>query len=170
MVSATFEHLPVEKQSRIRQALLNEFSHYPLADAQVARIVKDANIARGAFYKYFDDLTDAYRYLFGVAMVEIHRTMPKRPTLDNIDEYVDSIRKFILEADEAGYRQLIKLHYQYNEGFLGRRPTTIPSDADSAKEWAITALYHQTVRDVVLDPESMDERIKQLRVVLQNVK
>lgn len=57
MPSSTFTNLPDEKRQRIEAALLNEFSNHTLATAQVARIVKDAQIARGAFYKYFDNLT-----------------------------------------------------------------------------------------------------------------
>ena len=72
MPTSTFRHLTVEKRARITDALLTEFSQYGLADAQVARIVADAQIARGAFYKYFKDLTDAYQYLYGVALDEIH--------------------------------------------------------------------------------------------------
>ena len=59
MPSQTFLNLKPEKQARIYAALLTEFSAYPLAKAQVARIVKEAQIARGAFYKYFADLNDA---------------------------------------------------------------------------------------------------------------
>lgn len=167
MVLSTFEHISVAKQDRVRQALLKEFSHYPLAKAQVARIVKEAGIARGAFYKYFTDLPDAYRYVFGIAMYEIHKSMPKSPTFDNVDQYVDSIRQFMAETDQAGYRELIEMHYRYNEGFLGSQPSRILEGNDGPAQWAITALYHQTVRDIILDPDRLDQRIEQLRTVLQ---
>ncbi|MEM5031883.1 hypothetical protein AAEZ42_05215 [Limosilactobacillus fermentum] len=49
MPSSTFTNLPDEKRQRIEAALLNEFSNHTLATAQVARIVKDAQIARGPF-------------------------------------------------------------------------------------------------------------------------
>ena len=61
MASTTFQHLDAAKQQRVLAALITEFSQYPLAQAQVARIVKQADIARGAFYKYFTDLDHAYR-------------------------------------------------------------------------------------------------------------
>lgn len=75
MVKATFTRLPEVKKKRVTEALLNEFSHHALTDSQVARIVKDAGIARGAFYKYFDDLTDAYMYLYRIAIQDIHVNM-----------------------------------------------------------------------------------------------
>ena len=78
MVSETFINLSDEKKQKIAQALLKEFSTYPLAKAQVARIVKDAGIARGAFYKYFEDLKDAYGYLYSLAMKEVHMGPPTR--------------------------------------------------------------------------------------------
>jgi AcrR family transcriptional regulator len=65
MVKATFTRLPKEKQERIYKQMLIEFSRYPLGKAKVAHIVEGADIARGSFYKYFDDLTDAYRYTLG---------------------------------------------------------------------------------------------------------
>ena len=54
MVKQTFKNLPSAKRRRIEAVLLEEFSTYPLADAKVSHIVKNANIARGAFYKYFE--------------------------------------------------------------------------------------------------------------------
>ena len=48
MVLATFQHLDQTKQQRVLAALVTEFSQHPLAQAQVARIVKQADIARGA--------------------------------------------------------------------------------------------------------------------------
>ncbi|MDT7013413.1 TetR/AcrR family transcriptional regulator [Levilactobacillus namurensis] len=89
MPTTTFDHLTAPKRDRITAALLTEFSAHSLATAQVARIVKQADIARGAFYKYFADLTDAYQYLYGLALDQIHQAVPtsvsdldKRPRCD----------------------------------------------------------------------------------------
>ena len=68
MPSTTFKNLNRQKKELITNALLTEFSQHSLASAQVARIVKQAGIARGAFYKYFADLTEAYQYLYQVAI------------------------------------------------------------------------------------------------------
>ncbi|UEG67755.1 TetR/AcrR family transcriptional regulator [Weissella hellenica] len=166
MVSNTFEHLADDKQLRIRQALLHEFSTYPLAQAQVARIVADAGIARGAFYKYFSDLTDAYHYVLNIALYEIHKSMPTVPTTDNVETYIESIKRFVQETDKTGYRDLIELHYRYNEGFLGNEPSKMFFGDKSANQWAITLLYHQTIKDIILDPGTISERLAQLRFVL----
>ena len=57
MPSRTFQNLKDEKKQRVTAALLTEFSQHSLPDAEVARIIKQAGISRGAFYKYFPDLT-----------------------------------------------------------------------------------------------------------------
>lgn len=166
MVLPTFAHIPPEKKERVRQALLHEFGTHPLAEAQVARIVRETGIARGAFYKYFVDLQDAYQYIFAQAMREIHSGLPQMPTLTNTEAYIDSIRHFITAIDEGGYRALITMHYRYNEAAFGVQPSRMPAENDGPVHWAITVLYHQTVRDIILAPETMDARIAQLRAVL----
>ena len=110
MVSETFKNLSNEKKQKIEKALLKEFSTYPLAKAQVARIVKDAEIARGAFYKYFDDLTDAYQYLYGHAMKEIHLGYPIRSTEFNPDQFYKMTVDFIDQTENSIYFDLVKLH------------------------------------------------------------
>ncbi|GEP75563.1 TetR/AcrR family transcriptional regulator [Weissella thailandensis] len=164
MVLATFTNLPNEKQVRIRKALFTEFEEHPLADAQVARIVKESSISRGAFYKYFSDLTDAYKYVFDFALEEIHQKMPARATSENVDFYLQRITNFVTETDQAGYRNFIKMYYLHNENYLGSKPTQIDSD-----RWAFKILYHQTLRDVILDPTSLDTRLDQLKSVLQKL-
>jgi AcrR family transcriptional regulator len=166
MVKQTFIHIPEEKQARVRAALLEEFSLHPLSTAQVAPIVKSAGIARGAFYKYFDDLRDAYTYEFGMAMRDIHAALPPVPTYDNVDAYVDSIRSFMDKTNKSEYRSFIEMHYRFNESVLGAEPTA----QSDPKSWAITVLYHQTVRDVVLDPASLEDRLKTLRIILKSNK
>lgn len=76
MPSSTFFNLPHEKKERVEHALLEEFSRAPLSQAQVSNIVQSAHIARGAFYRYFDDLTDAYRYMLAQALRALHHGLP----------------------------------------------------------------------------------------------
>ena len=55
MPSSTFEHLSEKKKNTIILALLHEFSKVSLSKAQVAPIVKEAEIARGAFYILYNE-------------------------------------------------------------------------------------------------------------------
>ena len=118
MVKQTFKNLPSAKRRRIEAVLLEEFSTYPLADAKVSHIVKNANIARGAFYKYFTDLTEAYQYLYQVAILEIHIPITRANHILAASDYVNQIKAFVDEINGSKYRDFMRLHFQTNEGLL----------------------------------------------------
>lgn len=58
-----FLKLDDEKQKRIVEAGIEEFSRKLFADASINQIIKNAGIARGSFYLYFEDKLDFYCYL-----------------------------------------------------------------------------------------------------------
>lgn len=72
MAKDILTRIKTEKKQNLKTALIDEFSVYSIADAQVARIVAQANISRGSFYTYFEDLYDAYEWVFELVMDEIH--------------------------------------------------------------------------------------------------
>lgn len=62
MPTITFLKLPKEKQDKIIEASIKEFSRVLLKDASINKIIKDAEISRGSFYTYFKDINDLYIY------------------------------------------------------------------------------------------------------------
>lgn len=62
MPTLTFLNLSKEKQNNIIEASLKEFKRVLLRDASINKIIKDANIPRGSFYNYFEDINDLYIY------------------------------------------------------------------------------------------------------------
>ena len=62
MPTNTFFKLSKEKQNNIIEASLKEFKRVLLRDASINKIIKDANIPRGSFYNYFEDINDQYIY------------------------------------------------------------------------------------------------------------
>ena len=56
MPKKTFLNLSKEKQNIIIEASLKEFKTVLLKDASINKIIKDAQISRGSFYNYFDDI------------------------------------------------------------------------------------------------------------------
>jgi AcrR family transcriptional regulator len=54
--------LPQEKRDRIIQAAIEVFAQHGLK-ADVAAIVKGADIPRGSFYQYFDGIYDLFEYI-----------------------------------------------------------------------------------------------------------
>jgi AcrR family transcriptional regulator len=63
MPKQTFINLDGERQAQIMTAALDEFSSYTYAEASTNRICKNAGIAKGSFYQYFEDKLDLYVYL-----------------------------------------------------------------------------------------------------------
>lgn len=63
MPKDTFINLPIERQSRIETILLDIFSEKHLSRVNVSEIVEKMQMSRGSFYKYFEDLEDAYQYI-----------------------------------------------------------------------------------------------------------
>lgn len=167
MVQTTFLNLPVEKQKKVRQALLAEFSQHALAKAQVARIVKAAEIVRGAFYTYFSDLTDAYQYLMETTLQEIHVSLPTDAPIVVPTQYIETIRQFFTQATNLDYLNLFQMHYRFNEGVLGAKPSELVQADYGPARWAIMTLYHQTIQDCILDPEHLEARLGQLQEILE---
>ncbi len=165
MPSTTFENLNRQKKELITNALLTEFSQHSLASAQVARIVKQARIARGAFYKYFADLTEAYQYLYQVAILEIHTPITRANHILAASDYVNQIKAFVDEINGSKYRDFMRLHFQTNEGLL-RDNTQSRIKIHSAQEWSVMVLSHETIKDCLLQPNKQGEAIERLSKVL----
>lgn len=166
MPSATFNHLALEKRTRIRQALLQEFSNYSLEQAQVARIVKNAGIARGAFYKYFDSLTSAYVWLLNDVMdkLNIHYYSIEQHKADDFVKWVEELNQ---EVQNSAYRDLLIHHYQTNAGVL--RESFMANHRCSnlthltSKEWAVMVLCHEAFRELLLQETAGDAIVQRLR-------
>lgn len=170
MVSKTFLNLTPAKQARIQAALLHEFSHHPLAEAQVSRIVAQAQIARGAFYKYFTDLTDAYRYLYHQAMAAIHADFAKTATTEfTPDIYLKEVRLFVDQANNGPYYQLIKYHLTQNEALLTPPATTL-NDKLPSNIWAAAILSHETIKQILCAPHTEKAALKRLASALDALK
>lgn len=162
--SKTFENLPATKQKTVRQALLTEFSAHDLADAQVARIVKDAGIARGAFYKYFTDLTDAYTYLYRKALLELHDYDIRAHRLQSAAAYVDQVAAFIKQVNASPYYELVKRHFAVNEALL--QPIDSTLRPVTATEWAVMTLAHEAIKEGLRCPDNSDQILKRLKAAL----
>lgn len=59
-----FLNISKEKQENFLKAATKEFTHKSYEQASVNSIIKEANISRGSFYNYFDDLDSLFEYLF----------------------------------------------------------------------------------------------------------
>ena len=121
MPSATFEGIQREKRERIQQALVQEFSAYPLLDAQVARIVAAAHISRGAFYVYFTDLADSYRWVLNETLRPIEGDLGKELANhpdDSLEAFFTYTQRYLQQLTHSPNRRLYLMHWQVNEAYL----------------------------------------------------
>ena len=66
------------------------------------------------FYKYFDDLTDAYIYMYYKAIDTIHANMAPGEEYDP-DHFYDRVVKFIDKTQNSKFEPMMKLHMSQNE-------------------------------------------------------
>lgn len=168
MPTQTFMNLSADKQERIQTALLNEFSHYPLSNAQVARIVKEAHIARGAFYKYFADLNDAYQYLFQIALDAVHDDLSTANYHDP-QFLIEKMQQFVSKTHRSHYFELFKMHFKTNETLVPSPIQTSTSNM-TAKTWMIFTLSHETLRLIFLDEKNQELYLKRFAEALNLIK
>ncbi|WP_429971592.1 TetR/AcrR family transcriptional regulator [Fructilactobacillus sp. Tb1] len=167
MPSKTFMNLNDDKRNRITTVLLSVFSQDSLNEAKVSTIVKQAGISRGAFYKYFSDLNDAYQYIFRIAMQNIHRPFKFDRTL-NTETIMTAIQEFVNQQRDGKYHDFIKLYYQKNQYLL---PTQYEPDVSklSPEQWSSSVLIHQTIKDCLLYPAAENKYLDLLKKSLNKL-
>ena len=67
MPNQTFFNLPENKRQAIIDCAIAEFAAHDYDIASISNIVKQAKIAKGSFYQYFENKKDLYLYLIGLA-------------------------------------------------------------------------------------------------------
>ncbi|MCW0953145.1 TetR/AcrR family transcriptional regulator [Weissella ceti] len=155
MVTKTFDNLKPNKQAQIYDALVTEFTTYALVDAQVARIIKRAEISRGSFYTYFADINDAYKWVFGKMMRHVHGHR-------NLESIIAMVQ------DEPDVYHFLQKYYQINEQFLALHdqefaasltPRLLKPDASDAeiKGWLAMTAGHDLMRKFFLYPSREEE-------------
>lgn len=163
MVSTTFKNLPPIKKKHIEHSLLQEFSTHSLAEAQVARIIKSACIARGAFYKYFTDLLDAYRYLLMKAIATIHVGIKPGGSFAP-DVFYQQVKNFIDRCEHSEYYALIQMYFAKNESEL---PLNINDNEQLlAADWAAMVLSHEVIKIILLNPAKKDFYLRRFKASL----
>lgn len=119
MPKKTFLNLQVEKQNKVIKAAMKEFSNKPLKEASVANIIIDADIPRGSFYQYFNDIEDLYYYLLDFYAKDIKKHLIDallRYQGDIMGSFID-LYKYVLdliyEQDNVLYFENIFLNMSY---------------------------------------------------------
>lgn len=70
MPKSTFFNLTEHKRQKITDLAIAEFASADYDTASISNIVKQAKIAKGSFYQYFEDKKDLYLYLVDAASAQ----------------------------------------------------------------------------------------------------
>ena len=85
MPNQTFFNLPDKKRQTITELAIAEFANNDYQNASITKIVKQAKIAKGSFYQYFEDKKELYLYLVDLAnkekLVFMQQAKPPEPKM-----------------------------------------------------------------------------------------
>ncbi|EOS7814851.1 TetR/AcrR family transcriptional regulator [Enterococcus hirae] len=137
MPKSTFLNLPNEKKQRLIEILLENFSARHISQVKVADIVEDMAMSRGAFYKYFEDLEDAYTYTIQCYSIQIHRDILKYIS-QNKQDFFQGIENYLAWCSEleqkSSYWQAIRFLTR-SDDFTNHQRTKPSAESGRLKEW-----------------------------------
>lgn len=85
MPTQTFFNLPDAKRQTIIKLAIAEFASHDYETASISNIVKQAKIAKGSLYQYFEDKKDLYLYLVDLAhqqkLTFLQQAQPPEPEM-----------------------------------------------------------------------------------------
>ncbi|MDY6866747.1 MAG: TetR/AcrR family transcriptional regulator [Chloroflexota bacterium] len=98
MPTDTFHNLPTKKRDRILEAAITEFAAHPYDAASLSNIARQAEIAKGSLYQYFEDKKEIYRYLIELSTEERWVLMKTLPAPDPDSDLFGYLRCLFLSA------------------------------------------------------------------------
>lgn len=137
MPKETFLNLPIEKKTHMEEILLHTFYDRHVSQVKVAEIVEAMQMSRGAFYKYFRDLEDAYTYIIRKYTNAIHGDILKHMDEDKKD-FFGGIERYLswcskLDHDSEYWRSIQLLTRGKN--LAAYRRVDMPPDSPIIKQW-----------------------------------
>lgn len=107
----TFENLSEERKKEILNVCFEEFALHTYSDASLSRIIKNLDLAKGSFYRYFKSKKDLYYYLLEYATSQ---------RLSNVENLLLSEKKNLKEKLIENFAAKVKFDLQYPviNGFL----------------------------------------------------
>ncbi|MAJ33972.1 MAG: TetR family transcriptional regulator, partial [Candidatus Marinimicrobia bacterium] len=75
--TSKFETLSKEKQTRILNASISEFSKNEYESASMNSIVQEAKISKGALFNYFVNKSELYNYIYKLAVRKVKKYLKK---------------------------------------------------------------------------------------------
>ncbi len=186
MPKSTFNNLPQERQKEILAACKAEFTEQTFDKASVAGVIERLDVARGTFYKYFDNLEECYFYLLSRETTEMHNLFQK--ALENnqynlaaaLKEYGTAIAGEIYrEGTYALYRSrymgwtplVQKNWHSYRRGPSGK---TGGHESSSERMHCVKAVIHSLIQRIFLEDWTRETFLKKynenINIIIKGIK
>jgi len=136
MPKSTFFNIPLEKQKSIIDVAIEEFTSKSFKDVSINSIIKNANIPRGSFYTYFEDLNDLFDYIFKQVKEERFNSAKHLIKESNGDYFIFIKKLFALDYDFFKSEKRYSLFRNYifyiqsNESFSIKESVILPIEND----------------------------------------
>ncbi|WP_206854115.1 TetR family transcriptional regulator [Candidatus Enterococcus mangumiae] len=137
MPKETFFNISKEKQQWILEILLDKFYDRHISQVKVSEIVEAMEMSRGAFYKYFQDLEDAYTFTVRNYSNRVHGDIIASINR-NRDHFFLGIEEYLawcggLSKDSPYWRSIKLLTRASDLGSSKRLPTN--HDSSMVQQW-----------------------------------
>ncbi|MEW6376656.1 MAG: TetR/AcrR family transcriptional regulator [Thermodesulfobacteriota bacterium] len=119
----TFFNLPEEKQKRVIDIAIEEFSEKGYEGASTNRIVSKLGIAKGSIYQYFTNKKSLFLYIFDYAVELVRKRLKQVKSETKDDPFFERIRKSLLagidfvEQHPSIYRIYLKMMFEREAPF-----------------------------------------------------
>ena len=140
MPKETFFNLAADKRSKIVEIAIQEFADNPYDVASISNIVREAEIAKGSFYQYFEDKQDLYRHLIELSIEERLQLINGMPAEDLSGDLFEYVRRLFQSAITFELKQpgLARIAYR---AFVEEVP--FPKMAEEIRRRGPTQLFRQ---------------------------
>lgn len=95
MPKSTFLNLNKEKSESVTNVLIDIFYDKNISQVTVSEIVEALEMSRGAFYKYFEDIYDAYYTIAKKCAYEVHTKIMKFIKKNDFD-FIQGIEEYLV--------------------------------------------------------------------------
>lgn len=168
----TFLNLTDEKQKEIINVCMYEFSHYDFNSASLSRIVDKLNIAKGSFYRYFENKKDLYFYLMEFSK-DLTSECGNKVFETSTNTFFDAWLDYFLEMMklEQEYPMIIRFKFKTarersNEFWGNKRLEAIKRKTDKTKVGVINGQKNKQLRtDLSAEKLSMITQYYQIVIV-----
>lgn len=155
MPKETFMRLSVERKEEIQQILLDIFFIHPISQIRVSEIVNAMGMSRGAFYKYFENIEDAYSYLVAKYADDIHIDILKEIKKEG-NNLLKGTENYLINCGnmefDCNYWKILNLLFRENKCYAFRLPN-INIDDILIKRWL--DLLHQNKINITDEHEAI---------------